>query len=153
MSDRTRLLGEADEAFAGLHQSIDGLTEDQMLEVWLGTWSIREILIHISGWHRAMIPALARIARGEPPHPEGTSYDDYDAWNARFVEEKSGVKLADVLVELDLSHRALVDAAAGVPEEYFAAGAGARDLFDGIAAGHYREHAGQIRDWRKTAAR
>jgi hypothetical protein len=146
-------LGEADEAFAGLHQSIDGLTEDQMLEVWLGTWSIREILIHISGWHRAMIPALARIARGDSPYPEGTSYDDFNAWNARFVEEKTGVKLADVLAELDLSHRALVDAAAGVPEEYFAAGAGARDLFDGIATAHYREHAEQIRDRRKIAAR
>jgi hypothetical protein len=152
MSDKSELLREADETFAELRQAIGGLAEEQMLQVWLGTWSAREILVHISGWHRAMIPALEHIAKGEPPYPAGT-YDDFDAWNARFVIEKTGVKMADVLAELDASHRAFMEAAGTLPDEHFASSGGARALFDGVAPGHYREHATQIRDWRQAAAR
>ena len=151
MSDKARLLREADEAFGELHRAVDGLTDEEMRHVWLGVWGVREILIHISGWHREMIPALARIARDEPPYPAGT-YDDFDTWNARFVERKVGVKTADVVAELDASHRAFVAAASGVPEAHFAPGGGAREAVEGAGPGHYREHAAQIRDWRQRTA-
>jgi hypothetical protein len=121
-----------------------------MTRAWLGTWGVREILVHISGWHDAMVPALGRIARGEAPYPAGT-YDDFDAWNARFVADKAGVKVRDVRSELDASHRRFVQAAAAVPDAHFAPGGAARDPFEGAGAGHYREHAGQIREWRQRA--
>ena len=104
MSDKERLLREADEAFAELRRAIEGLSDEEMQQGWLGSWGVREILIHISGWHEVMTPALGRIARGEAPYPAGT-YDDFDAWNARFVLRKTGVKTGDVLAELDASHR------------------------------------------------
>src|SRR5438128_9778326 len=129
MSDKSTMLRQAEETFAELRQAVEGLTDEQMRRVWLGSWGVREILIHISGWHEAMIPALGNIARGEAPYPPGT-YDDFDAWNARFVERKAGVKTADVLTELDLSHRYFVGAAAALPEPHFAPGGVARDAFD-----------------------
>ena len=145
MSDKTRLLQEADEAFLDLRQSIDGLDDGRLTRVWLGTWSIREILVHITGWHQEMLPALARVARGEPAYPAGT-YDDFDAWNARFVAAEAGVKVADVLAQLDASHRDFVRAARAVPAAEMGA---ARELIEGTGAGHYREHAAQIRAWRE----
>lgn len=146
MSDKGRLLQEADEAFGELRQAIDGLDDTRLTRVWLGTWSIREILVHVAGWHREMIPALARVARGEAAHPAGT-YDDFDTWNARFVEDRRGVKVADVIAELEASHRDFVRAAGAVPDQHFGA---AKDVLDGAGTGHYREHAGQIRAWRRT---
>jgi hypothetical protein len=50
-----------------------------------------------------MIPALERIGRGQAPYADGVSYDDFDAWNARFVEARHGVKVADVRAELAAS--------------------------------------------------
>jgi hypothetical protein len=150
MSDKSKLLTEADEAFVELRQAIGGLSEEQMRRVWLGTWGVREILIHVSGWHRAMIPALGLIGRGEAPYPPGT-YDDFDAWNGRFVEQKTGVKVTDVLAELDASHRDFVDSAAALAEPHWAQGAAARAVLEGTGAQHYREHAGQIREWRQAA--
>ena len=152
MSDKAALLREADEAFTELRLAIEGLDEEAMGRVWLGTWGVREILIHITGWHREAIPGFARIARGEAaPYPAGT-YDDFDGWNARFVAQKAGVKVADVLAELDASHRDFVAAAATVPEAHFAPDAAVRGLLDGSGTGHYREHAAQIRQWRRTTA-
>ena len=149
MSEKTALLREADEAFAELERSVDGLSEEALGRVWLGTWGVREILVHISGWHREMIPALGRIAAGEAPYPPG-AYDDYDAWNARFVRQKTGVKAADVLAELDASHRDFLAAAEAVPDSHFAEDGAARGLLDGVGTGHYREHTTQIRDWRAS---
>jgi hypothetical protein len=57
------------------------------------------------------IPALGRIGRGEEPHPKG-AYDDFDAWNARFVAAKNDAKTAEVLDELEASHREFVAAVA-----------------------------------------
>ena len=151
MSDKAALLREADETFSDLHRAIDGLSEEEMREVWLGTWGVREILIHISGWHHAMVPALGHIARGEAPYPAGT-YDDFDAWNARFVAEKAGVKAADAAADVEASHRAFLAASRAVPDQHFESGGAARELFDGVAPGHYREHAAQIREWRQAAA-
>ena len=148
MSDKSVLLHETEQAFTELQRAVQGLDEDAMRRAWLGTWGVREILIHISGWHREMIPGLARVARGEPMNPAGT-YDDFDAWNARFVDRKAGVKTVDVLAELEASHRAFVTAAAALPEPLFET---ARDTFDGAGAGHYKEHTAQILEWRKTAA-
>jgi hypothetical protein len=147
MSDGAGLLHEADEAFSELHQAFEGLTSDQMDQVWLGTWGVREILIHIAGWHRAMIPAFGHVGRGEAPFPPGT-YDDFDAWNARFVEARRGVKAADVVAELEASHRDFVLAAGALPGALLAVGGAARELFDGAGPGHYREHTAQILDWR-----
>jgi hypothetical protein len=148
MSDKEKLLRDADEAFAELRRAIDGLTDDELRQVWLGSWGVREILIHISGWHEVATPALGHIARGEAPYPPGT-YDDFDAWNARFVLQKTGVKTADVLAELLVSHKNLVEAARALPDEHFEAGRTARETFENNGPGHYREHAAQIREWRR----
>jgi hypothetical protein len=149
MGDKATLLQDADAAFAELRGAIEGLSDEEMRQIWLGRWGVREILAHISGWHEEMIPALGRIAMGEAAYPAGT-YEDFDAWNARFVDRKVGVKTADVVAALDASHRAFMAAAASVPEAGFAPGGAAREPFEGAGAGHYREHAAQIRQWRRT---
>jgi uncharacterized protein DUF1706 len=150
MSDKERLLRDADEAFAELRRMTEGLTEDEMRQIWFGSWGVREILIHVSGWHEAMTPALGHIARGEAPYPPGT-YDDFDAWNARFVLGKTGVKTDDVLAGLDSSHRSFVAAARALPDQHFEAASPIRKTFENNGAGHYREHAAQIREWRRAA--
>ena len=67
MSDKATLLRDADLAFGELRGAIDGLTDEDMRRVWLGTWGVREILIHISGWHDEMVTALGRVAKGMRP--------------------------------------------------------------------------------------
>ena len=151
MDSRHELVAQTETAYAELGEAIEGVPEARMTDAWLGAWSVREILIHVSGWHREMIPALERIARGEAPYSDG-AYDDFDAWNARFVEARSGVKVADVLAELAASHRDFVAAAAALADEHLAPGGRGRSRVGGSGAEHYREHAAQIRQWRATHA-
>jgi hypothetical protein len=147
-SPKQQLLNDAAREYRAFHDAIQGLNEEHLGEVWLGAWSIKEIVAHMSGWHREMSPALERLARGERPLPEGVSYDDVDAWNAQFAEPAKTTAVADLLLELDRTHEAFMHAAAGVPDERFQPGKTAYRIVDGSSAHHYREHGEQIRAWR-----
>jgi hypothetical protein len=148
MGAKQELLQQAEQEYDGFKAAIKGLDESQMSQVWLGSWGVREILAHATGWHHEMIPALGRLGRGQAPYPDG-AYDDFNSWNARFVEARKGRAGVDLLQELDASHRELLSAASRLPDEDFAESKPASGLVDGVTAAHYREHAEQIRQWRQ----
>ena len=149
MSAKLDLLNEAARQYKAFHEVIQGLNETHMTEVWLGTWSVRDIVAHMSGWHRELGPALERIARGERPIPEGKNYEtEVDAWNEKFAAAKRNMPVADVLLELDASHESFMHAAAQVPEERFGEGKTAWKIVDLNSVSHYKEHGEQIRAWR-----
>ena len=147
---KAELLVRAAREYKAFHEALHGLNEDHMAEVWLGTWSIKEIVAHMSGWHREMAPALDRLAHGERPVPSGVSYDDVDAWNARFALAAQGREITDLLLELDRSHEDFMLAADRVPGERYEPGKTAYRIVDGNSAHHYREHAEQISEWRAS---
>jgi hypothetical protein len=138
MSEKTTLLSEAETELTLFKRAIAGLDETKMREVWLGTWSVRDIVAHISGWHRELSPALERLARGERPVPEGVS----------FADAKKSAATRDILAELDASHAAFMRAAAAVPEERYVPGKTAYKIVDLNSRHHYQEHRGQIEAWR-----
>ena len=148
MTAKQELLNQAAREYKAFHESLQGLNEADLTEVWLGTWSIKDIVAHIVGWHSEMGPALERIARGERPVPEGVSYDDVDSWNAKFVAARRGAEAADLLLELDKSHERFMHQADAVPEERFQPGKTTYKIVDGNSAHHYHEHGEQIRAWR-----
>ena len=150
MTPKQELLNEAAREYKAFHESLQGLNEEHLDAVWLGTWSIKDIVAHIVGWHGEMAGALERLARGERPVPPGVSYDDVDAWNARFVAARRGAEAADLLLELDKSHERFMHLADAVPEERFEPGKTAYRIVDGNSAHHYREHGEQIRAWRDS---
>jgi len=149
---RQELIQTTEQEYGKLREAVNGLADAQLSEVWLGTWGVREIMAHIAGWHREMQPALERLARGEAPYADGT-YDDYNGWNARFVDARKDVKTGDIVREADVSHRDFVGAVARLSDDALAEGQLARGLVDGVGAAHYREHAAQILEWRGRAAR
>jgi hypothetical protein len=144
------LLVRAARELIGFHDSLDGLGERDLTDPSLEGWSVRDILAHLSGWHREMTPALERLARGERPFPAGVRYDDVDAWNARFAAAARDTEVTDLLLELDRTHQEFLRAAATVPAERFAPDRTAYRIVDLNSAHHYRTHADQIRSWRKT---
>jgi hypothetical protein len=149
MSDKRQLLAEAETEFQALKHAVADLDEAQLREVWCGTWSVREILGHISGWHREMLPAVERLARGEKPHAAGVSYSDVDAWNAKFAVAKQGWATPDILRELEQAHGDFMRAAQALPEERVVPERTAYKLVDANSRHHYQEHTQDILAWRK----
>ncbi len=148
---REELLQQLDGEFENLLATIDGLSDEQMTNVWYGDRSVRDILAHAAGWHRLEVAMLERMARGERPWPEGSGhpYNEGDAWNARFVEKWHTASPATVLEELKASKDAYVAAGRQLPEERFQEGRTAYRLLREGCIDHYCSHAADISDWRK----
>jgi hypothetical protein len=151
MSQKDDLLRQAEDDFGSLKRALVGLDDEAMQRPWLGVWGVREILAHIAGWQREMTPVLERLARGERPIPEGVSYEDFDGWNARHVAARRGLTVAGIRAELEASHLEFVAAARAVPESRFGPDKTATRIVDLNGPHHYREHAAQIRTWRRQA--
>lgn len=147
--DKEALLRQLDSSFDSLLDSVSGLTDEQVKTVWYGEWSVNQILSHISGWHREMVKAFDRIARGERPVPEDIDYSDFDSWNHGFAAGGSDNDPADVLAELKASQQAFVDAAQAVPEGKFEEGRAAHRIIHTTGIEHYAEHEPAIREWRR----
>lgn len=146
---RDQLLQELDDAFSSLQATFKNLPDGRKRVVMQGTWSVKDILVHIAGWHREMAAALTRIARGERAVPEGVDYSNFDAWNARFVEAARGTPVPEVEKELVSSFEAFRQAISALPENRLIAGRTADRIVHEAGMDHYRHHAAQIRSWRE----
>jgi hypothetical protein len=150
--EAARLLAELDAAYGELKGTVAGLDEAARTTVMQGRWSVKDILAHIAGWHREMTPALERLARGEKAIPDGADYNDFDAWNARFVEARRGMTPGQVDAELDESFAGFRAALLSVPEARRQPGRTAGKIAQDAGFEHYRHHAAQIRRWREGLA-
>ncbi len=150
MAYKDDLLKELDQGYATLKRDIAGLSDEQMLVVWLDQWNTRDLLAHVAGWHREMGGALERIGRGERPTPEGVDYSDGDSWNAKFAGAKKTASPQEVMAELEDSFRSYRAAAGALPEERFEQGRAVDRIVHTSGINHYNEHGEQIREWRKT---
>lgn len=149
--DKRAAIHEVEVAFKDLVDSVEGLDERAMSRVFYGSWSAKDILAHITGWHIAMTDALERMARGERPTPEGVDYSDVDAWNAKFAAGARALNATTVVAGLKQSFANYVRAAHGVPEDRFGEGKTVNRLLETSGNGHYREHAPALRELKAAA--
>lgn len=154
MSDKATALKELETEYQNLRKLVDDLSEEQLSRVWYGEWSIKDIIAHILGWEKEMTVALQRLARGERPAPEGVDYSNPDRWNETFSQAMKSIQPSTVLATWHQTHMNYIKAAKAVPEDRFGQGEDGRPktvnrLLEASGTGHYREHAGPIRDWRK----
>ena len=138
--DKQSVLKELQAAFDELVASYKGLDERAMNVVILGTWSVKDILAHLGGWHHQMAGAMERMARGEKPTPDGISYSDADAWNARFASAMRTQSAGTVVADLQQSFATYKRAAAAIGDDRYGEGKTVNRLLEGSGYGHYREH-------------
>jgi hypothetical protein len=150
MATRESGLRELDDNNAALLRELTDVSDEKMTQVFLGTWSAREVLVHLAGWYDAMAEGLERIGRGERPTPEGVSYSDVDAVNAQFVEANRGLSVPEVRKNLEVTLARFQTAARALPEDRFAEGKTAMRILTTMAE-HPTEHIEEIREWRRSA--
>ena len=143
--DKRATLKELQIAFDEVLTAIKGLDERTMSKVFYGAWAVKDILAHISGWHRQMTGAMERMARGEKPTPEGVDYSDADAWNARFAAAMRTQSASTVVADLQQSFANYTRAARAVAEDRYGEGKTINKLLEGSGYGHYREHLPEIK--------
>ena len=77
-------------------------------KVFLGVWSIKDVLAHLVGWDYANIEAVKAIRAGKIPNFYSYHDRDWQTYNARLVKKYKRGDFADLLSSAKNSHRKLV---------------------------------------------
>jgi hypothetical protein len=150
---REQLLKKVDEAWAMIKKSYAGLSDSQMTEPGVtGSWSVRDILAHVSIWEEEALKHLPLIIDGERPPRYSVKYGGIDAFNALMMEQKKDLSLADILSQLDETHHRLIDYFESVPEAQFTHETRFRRRLKLDTYSHYPIHAQAIQEWREQSA-
>ena len=148
--DRSQLLKRMDEAWNALEASYAGLSDAEMVEPGVtGTWSVKDIIAHVTSWEQESLTHLPLILAGETPPRYSDVYGGINAFNAQRTEQKRHLSLSEVLRQRDDTHRRLIDLIQTVPEDQFVGQTRFRRRLRLDTYSHYPKHAAAIRRWRE----
>jgi hypothetical protein len=146
--DRPQLLRRLDKAWEDLKASYIGLPDEQLVEPGVtGTWSVRDIIAHVTWWEEEALTHLPVILAGGRPPRYSATYGGIDAFNALMTDRQRNLSLSEVLDERDDTHRRLIDFVQRVPEDQIARETRFRRRLRLDTYGHYPKHAVGIRKW------
>jgi hypothetical protein len=146
---RQQLLARLESAWKDFEESYAGLPESRlMIPRVTGEWSVRDIIAHVTWWEEETLKYLPVIRAGGASPRYSVTYGGIDAFNAMMTEQRSGLSLAEVLLQHDRVHGRLIEYVAAAPEELFARETRFRRRLRVDTYGHYPVHARAIRAWR-----
>jgi hypothetical protein len=152
MTTRLRLLKRLDEAWAAFTGSYAGLTEEALLRPGvIRSWSVRDIIAHVTTWEEEAVKHLPEILAGRRPPRYSVTYGGIDAFNALMTARKMDLPLAEVFRQQAAVHRRVVALIERTPEKELASGTRFRNRLRLDTYGHYARHSAAIRLWRRHA--
>jgi len=95
------------------------LPPEKQDEVFLGVWSVRDLLAHLIGWDYTNVEATKSILAGELPEFYSHHDRDWRSYNASLVEHYKKDDFAELLYAVEASQRALMGLLGTVPAEEF----------------------------------
>ena len=147
MATRDSGLADLQTNHVALLGELRDLSDAQMNEVWLGSWSARDMLAHLAGWQEMMAVAYERMARGERPAPEGVNLGDVEGMNAQYVAQAKDKSVAAVRKDFETTLAHFESAVKAMPADRFVEGKTAMNILNTIA-GHPTEHLDEVRAWK-----
>ncbi len=144
MDRRQELLKRLEKAWRAFADSYAGLSDSELLESGVtGSWSVRDIIAHVTVWEEEVLKHLPLIQKGvQPPRYS------VDAFNAQATERKRNLALTEVLRQAEDVHDQLIKLIESTPEEQLGSETRFRRRLRADTYSHYPKHAKAIREWR-----
>ena len=148
--NRSQLLKRLDEAWQTLNEAYSGLSDSTMTESRVTeTWSIKDIIAHVTSWEEESLKHLPLILAGEKTPRYSVMYGGIDAFNAQTTERNRKLSLSEVFQRRDGTHRRLIDFIRSVPENHFVRETRFRRRLRLDTYNHYSKHTKAIRTWKE----
>jgi hypothetical protein len=95
------------------------LPPEKQDQVFLGVWSVKDLLAHLIGWDYTNIEATKSILAGEVPEFYSHRDRDWQTYNASLVDRYKKDDFTELLYAVEASQRALMGFLGTVPAEEF----------------------------------
>ncbi|MCA1581024.1 MAG: DinB family protein [Acidobacteria bacterium] len=143
------VLRRLEAGWSEFENSYAGLSEADLLVPGVsGTWSVRDVIAHVSWWEEEALKHLPQIREGGRPPRYSVRYGGIDAFNALMTEGRKHLPLAEILFRHRETHERLIAYVRGAPEDLFTKETRFRRRLRLDAWGHYPLHATAIVRWR-----
>lgn len=151
---RQRLLSQLDAAWRAFTDSYAGLAGPDLLVPGVTkTWSVRDIIAHVTTWEEEALKHLPVVLAGRRPPRYSVTYGGINAFNALMTARKKDLPLDEVFRQQAAAHRRVIRAIERAPEDQLAAGSRFRRRLRLDTYGHYAGHTAAIRRWRERRNR
>lgn len=117
---------EKDEIISGLVESrrqlidvILSLPRDKRSKVFLGSWSVRELVAHLVGWDYTNLDAVQAILAGERPKFRDQYDRDWTTYNAQLVARYGQEDWDSLVAAVQASHQELISFLDAVPADEY----------------------------------
>jgi hypothetical protein len=138
-----------EKAWRAFQDSYAGLSDSEMMESGVTkTWSVRDILVHVTSWERETLKHLPLILKGGRPPLYSAAYGGINAFNAQKTALKKHLSLSEVLREQSSTHSQVVAFVESTPDDKIRNDTRFRRRFRLDTYGHYPKHAAAIQNWR-----
>jgi hypothetical protein len=93
--DSQQLLRQLDRDWIAFKGSYAGLSESEIMEPGVTkTWSVRDIIAHVTTWEEEALKHLPAILEGRKPPRYSVTYGGIDSFNALMTTKKAGLQPA-----------------------------------------------------------
>ena len=151
---RERLLKRLDSAWADFTSSYAGLSEADLVAPGVTkTWSVRDIIVHVTTWEEEAVKHLPGILAGRRPPRYSVTYGGIDAFNALMTARKKHLSFDGLLKQQAAVHRRVIRLIERAPEDQLVSESRFRRRLRLDTYGHYPRHAAAIRRWREKQGR
>ena len=148
--NRSELLQRVDARWQELVASYAGLPDAELAEPGVtGTWSVKDIIAHVTVWEEEALTHLPVILAGRKPPRYSVTHGGINAFNAQMTQRNRELPLAEVLRRRDGTHRRLLEFVEGVPESECGGDTRFCRRLRLDTYGHYAVHTRAIRAWRE----
>lgn len=88
-------------------------------EVFLGVWTVKDLIAHLVGWDYTNLEAVQAILAGQRPSFWGYYDRDWKTYNARLVAEYRRDDFAELVASVEESHRKLIGFLQAIPADEY----------------------------------
>jgi hypothetical protein len=152
---KEQIIAELIEARREILDAAALLPADRQDKVFLGVWSVKDLLAHLVGWDLTNLAAAREVLAGQLPVFYAHHDRDWRTYNALLVAEHKQAGWAEMVASVEGSQRKLIEYLQTIPPEELDRDRGVR--FRGYKvtvarllqaeAGDEKQHAAQIHDF------
>ena len=145
--ERRRMLGELELERKQLIRNIETCRIRDIDRAFIGDWSLKDIVGHVSSWEAQFTSSLRGARSGGTGMPPVLSAEEEDAWNAAEVERKRATPFWELMQQLHEGRVGLLEALGEFGDEELTEDGGVPAAILHQVVGHDRRH------WHEIAAK
>lgn len=116
---KEQLLSALVETRQNLLTEVSKLSEAEQVQVFLGIWSVKDLLAHMIGWDETNLRAIKSVRKGKLPAFYKYYDHDWRTYNAMLVKKYKRGSFQDLLAAVTNSQAKLIAFLQTIPPENF----------------------------------